>query len=91
MIEKSIYKNEENLFETSYLIRKCLVENRRNLTEYIDWYTFNETMEKNSLEKEEGIVINWGCSSGGVAWYKKNKWPIYKLEKKWFSNLKIKK
>lgn len=85
MIEKTIYQNETGLPETPYLIRKCLTEGRRNITEYVDWWTFNRTMQKNELNE---LVINWGCSSGGVRWYKMHKWPIWKLDKKWFSSWK---
>jgi len=85
MIEKKIYTNEEGLSEIPYLVRKCLTEGRRNITEYVDWWTFNKTMKKNGLDK---LIINWGCSSGGVHWYKTHKWPVYKLEKKWFASWK---
>lgn len=87
MIEKTPYVNNEKLFEFPYLIRKCLVEDRRNITEYIDWWTFNETMQKNRLSN---MIVNWGCSSGGVHWYKTHKWPLYRLEKKWFYTWKKK-
>lgn len=88
MIERTLYLNlhrNDDLFEVPYLIRKCLVEGLRNITEYIDWYTFNDVMRKNGLNE---LIVNWGCSSGGVHWYKTHKWPVYKIEKKLFSSWK---
>ena len=85
MIEKEAYQNEVGLSEVPYLIRKCLTEGRRNLTEYVDWWTFAESMRRNSLDK---LVVNWGCSTGGVHWYKTHKWPVWKIEKKWFASWK---
>ena len=32
----------------------------------------------------EDFLINWGCSDGGVYWYKTHKWPVYKIVPKWF-------
>lgn len=85
MAEKKIYTNDESIPEMVYLVRKCLTEGRRNITEYVDWWTFNKTMKKNSLDR---LIVNWGCSSGGVHWYKTHKWPVYKIEKKWFATWK---
>ena len=85
MIEKTVYQNEAGLPESPYLIRKCLTEGRRNITEYVDWWTFDKTMEKNALDS---LIVNWGCSSGGVHWYKTHKWPVWKTEKKWFVSWK---
>ena len=89
-------KNEDNINEVSYMLRKCITNfvyedkeyNLRNITEYIDWYTFTDYMSRNQLNK---LIINWGCSTGGVAWYKEHKWPLYKKEQKWFVKIKSEK
>ena len=76
-------KPENKDLEYIYLTRK--VRNHlklRNLTEYIDWFMFSKVYE---LCKSD-FLINWGCSSGGVLWYKIHKWPVYSLEKKWFGS-----
>ena len=82
--------NEYNIPEFSYMLRKCILKNEnvnlRNITLYIDWWTFNETMKKFSFDN---IAINWGCSSGGVKAYKENKWPVLYKENKWFLNIKL--
>ena len=89
VIPKLYELNDEQLPVYSYMLRKCILKsnnyNLRNITEYIDWYTFNETLKNNNFDK---IIINWGCSTGGVKWYKIHKWPLYKLEKKYFLNYK---
>lgn len=79
----------------SYMCRKVLNNiGYRNLTEYIDWYVFNhlytEYCSKFNRNLPRQIFINWGCSSGGVKWYKEHKWPLYKKETKWFYTLKYK-
>ena len=85
-IEKHPSDIVDNLNEYKYLTRKALlIKGLRNLTEYIDWYTFNFIYKSNN---NNDFLINWGCSSGGVKWYKTHKWPLYKLEKKWFLTIK---
>ena len=85
VMPKKYSLNENGLNEASYIIRKTrnIVYDKklRNITEYIDWYTFQDYLLKNKLNN---IIINWGCSSGGVEWYKEHKWPLYDKEKKWF-------
>jgi hypothetical protein len=61
----------------NYIIRKGDTS-YRNLNLYIDYKTFEKINENN-----ENFYINWGCSSGSLLKYKK-KFPIYKLEDKWF-------
>lgn len=77
--------------EVSYMLRKCLLKNDkvnlRNITEYIDWWTFEATMVKFRLVE---IAINWGCSDKGVKWYKEHKWPVLYKEDKWFLNINMK-
>lgn len=73
-----------------YLIRKCLRYtdyelSLRNLCMYIDYITFNEVLKRNKLNE---IIINWGCSSGGVAKYKKEKWNLYETKSLYFYSLK---
>lgn len=73
--------NNPNGREWHYLTRK--VRNYlglRNLTEYVDWFMFNQVYRKCN----EDFLINWGCSDGGVYWYKTHKWPVYKIVPKWF-------
>ena len=85
VMPKKYSLNENGLNEASYIIRKTrnIVYDKklRNITEYIDWYTFHDYLLKNKLNN---IIINWGCSGGGVEWYKEHKWPLYDKEKKWF-------
>lgn len=68
----------------NYLTRKVLFVGR-NITEYIDFATFRELYK---ITHDSEFIINWGCSSGGVAWYKENKWPLYKKEPKYFCTFK---
>lgn len=71
--------------EFSYLTRKVRnIYKLRNLTEYIDWFMFSKVY---GICKSD-FLINWGCSSKGVLWYKTHKWPVYKLEEKWFGTIK---
>lgn len=71
----------DGIKEYHYLTRKVRnVFGIRNLTEYIDWYMFKKVYE---ICKSD-FLINWGCSSDGVLWYKTHKWPLYRLESKWF-------
>lgn len=70
--------------EYKYLTRKCLnVWGTRNLTEFIDYWTFRELFRVNG-ERDGDFIVNWGASSGGVKWYKEHKWPLYDKEWKWF-------
>ena len=72
-------------FETHghvYLIRKA-ISNYRNLCLYIDYDTFRE-----KTKYENNIIINWGCSSGGVKKYKLNKFKLAYVKKLYFYNLK---
>ena len=84
-----VYEIENDIPMFSYMLRKCILKsdkyNLRNITEYIDWYTFNDTLRTYNFDK---ILINWGCSEKGVKWYKIHKWDLYKLENKWFYNYK---
>lgn len=86
-----VYEIENDIPMFSYMLRKCILKsdkyNLRNITEYIDWYTFNDTLRTYNFDK---ILINWGCSEKGVKWYKIHKWDLYKLENKWFYNYKKK-
>jgi len=69
-----------------YITRKVsLFDDARNLTEYIDWYTFM------NLNANGEFLINWGCSSGGVKWYKMHKWPLYSADYKYFYKVNNKK
>ena len=65
-----------------YLIRKA-ISNYRNLCLYIDYDTFRE-----KTKYENNIIINWGCSSGGVKKYKLNKFKLAYVKKLYFYNLK---
>ena len=89
-IEKTPKDKVDALYEYKYLTRKALLSKElRNLTEYIDWYTFNYIYNKHKEQfNSTEFLINWGCSSGGVKWYKTHKWPLYKLEQKWFLTIK---
>lgn len=72
-------------FETHghvYLIRKS-ISDYRNLCLYIDYDTFRE-----KTKYENNIIINWGCSSGGVKKYKLNKFKLAYIKKLYFYNLK---
>lgn len=81
---------EQGLFNTNnqeikYLTRKSL-NNYRNLTLFIDWYTFY--ILHLQIGFNNNFKINWGCSSKGVLDYKVKKWPVYSLEDKWFLTIK---
>ena len=65
-----------------YLIRKAVTD-FRNLCLYIDYDTFRE-----KTKYENNIIINWGCSSGGVKKYKLNKFKLAYINKLYFYNLK---
>lgn len=81
----------DNKFEYKYLTRKVLnLPGLRNITEYIDWVTFNQVWKNHKIyhPDENEFLINWGCSSGGVHWYKTHKWPVYSLNKKYFLAVK---
>lgn len=65
-----------------YLIRKS-ISDYRNLCLYIDYDTFRE-----KTKYENNIIINWGCSSGGVKKYKLNKFKLAYIKKLYFYNLK---
>lgn len=65
-----------------YLIRKA-ISNYRNLCLYIDYDTFRE-----KTKYENNIIINWGCSFGGVKKYKLNKFKLAYIKKLYFYNLK---
>ena len=65
-----------------YLIRKAVTD-FRNLCLYIDYDTFRE-----KTKYENNIIINWGCSSGGVKKYKLNKFKLAYVKKLYFYNLK---
>ena len=65
-----------------YLIRKS-ISDYRNLCLYIDYDTFRE-----KTKYEKSIIINWGCSSGGVKKYKLNKFKLAYIKKLYFYNLK---
>ena len=85
-IERNSLQKRENLPEYVYLTRKVLNDlSMRNITEYIDWWTFREIYRTNG---DERFLVNWGCSSGGVHWYKTHKWKLYSLTKKWFYKYK---
>lgn len=64
-----------------YLIRKSLID-YRNLCLYIDYDTFRE-----KLNYENNIIVNWGCSSGGVKKYKLSKFKLAYIKKLYFYNL----
>ena len=65
-----------------YIIRKAVTD-FRNLCLYIDYDTFRE-----KTKYENNIIINWGCSSGGVKKYKLNKFKLAYIKKLYFYNLK---
>ena len=65
-----------------YLIRKS-ISYYRNLCLYIDYDTFRE-----KTKYENNIIINWGCSSGGVKKYKLNKFKLAYIKKLYFYNIK---
>lgn len=65
-----------------YLIRKS-ISDYRNLCLYIDYDTFRE-----KTKYENNIIINWGCSFGGVKKYKLNKFKLAYIKKLYFYNLK---
>lgn len=86
VIEKNSISSDNNFV---YLIRKCLrytedERSLRNLCMYIDWYTFAEQLRYNNMNN---IIINWGCSSGGVAEYKKTKWKLDHVKNLYFYSL----
>ena len=64
-----------------YLIRKAVTD-FRNLCLYIDYDTFRE-----KLNYENNIIVNWGCSSGGVKKYKLSKFKLAYIKKLYFYNL----
>lgn len=71
--------------EVTYLTRKVVnAPGRRNLTEFIDWYTFRAFHAANPEYRT--FYVNWGASSGGVKWYKTHKFPLHDVETKWFLN-----
>lgn len=85
----------------SYLVRKAMLKNAdfdfsfRNLTMFIDYTTFKQTFEDAKEKGFDKIVINWGSAKAnknmefkGVGWYKVHKWPLYRLEPKWFLTVK---
>lgn len=81
-IQKTASNSTDGLPEVKYLTRKVLnVEGTRNLTEFIDYKTFQKVYEENGYEK---FLVNWGASSKGVHWYKTHKFPLYSLQDKWF-------
>ena len=91
MIERYASNIENDLFEYKYLTRKVLNEpGLRNITEYIDWRTFYQVYSNHKIYHPESnkFLVNWGCSSGGVHWYKTHKWPVYSTDKKWFLTIK---
>jgi len=88
MIEREASHLTDGIKEFKYLVRKCLVGSdvameMRNLTEAIDYMTFID-----ALGDDDKILVNWGCSSSGVLWYKIHKWPLYKTEDKYFLKIK---
>lgn len=83
IIEKNHSDVIDGYNEFKYLTRKVL-NTKRNITEYVDWYTFKTLYDK---YKYNNFLINWGCSSGGVHWYKTHKWELYREEKKWFCKI----
>ena len=93
VIPKKVSFVHDDMEGYNYVIRKCLLEDEeinksmslRNITLYIDWVTFHRIHTIN-----KPILINWGCSSGGVKKYKISKWPLYDLTKKWFYKVKKK-
>lgn len=87
-VEKTPSHEIDGIPEAKYLTRKVLnLHGTRNLTEFIDWKTFELVHLANP--KLDKFLINWGASSGGVYWYKTHKWPLYDLETKWFASKKI--
>jgi hypothetical protein len=58
----------------SYLIRKCLSNNMRNLTLYIDYCSFRSIREKSG--NSDGFGIHWGASKGSLLRYKESKFPV---------------
>lgn len=82
--------NDHHVPEVSYMLRKCLLKNDkvnlRNITEYIDWITFCNTMKNLNIDI---LAVNWGCSDKGVKWYKEHKWPLLYKENKYFVNIKL--
>lgn len=87
-IERNPTAEADGIPEIKYLTRKVLnLPGTRNLTEFIDWKTFEGVWLENSCLKE--FLVNWGASSGGVHWYKTHKWPLYSLETKWFASKKM--
>lgn len=90
-------ETQDHKFEPvfNYMCRKVLTDcGLRNITEYIDWYVFNKLYYQYThiypQQTADNIYINWGCSSGGVKWYKEHKWPLYQKEYKYFYNLSLK-
>ena len=82
-----LYKTENEIPEFHYITRKVWCGcGLKHLTEFVDWYMFKTLY--GIVEKD--FIVNWGCSDGGVYWYKTHKWPLYKLDKKWFVTIKNK-
>ena len=81
LVGYSIISKESNNNEYQYIIRKCDVS-YRNLTLYIDIFSFEEI-----FNKVGDFIIDWGASGGGVLKYKK-KFPTYSEDKKWFYKFK---
>ena len=91
MIERFVSDITDNKFEYKYLTRKVLnKKNLRNITEYVDWLTFKQLYRNHCIYHPDfnDFLINWGCSSGGVHWYKTHKWPLYSTTPRWFMTIK---
>lgn len=86
VIERYPKKNEKGVDEFVFLLRKVDVEAGRNICEYVDFKTY-EYIFKN-ISKE--FVVNLGCSSGKLFWYKTTKFPVYELSDKYFGTWKKK-
>lgn len=90
MIERYASDINNDIFEYKYLTRKVINKKElRNITEYIDWFTFSQLYKNHKIYHDsDKFLVNWGCSSGGVHWYKTHKWPVYSIDKKWFLTIK---
>ena len=87
MVGYSAVSNDTILFDNKrvvpYIIRKSKTD-IRNITLYIDYYTFKTVYDAN----KEAFYVNWGASSDGVLKYKTTKFPVGHQEKSYFLTLK---
>ena len=80
VVEKQPIVHEGGLLEFKSLLRKY-DPSYSHVCLYVDLKAYMWLWEQH---QHKPFVVNVGCSSGGVASYKKEKFPIYSEEVKWF-------